>query len=110
MHNTLERPDYEDTQPERLRQLNNEMLKLSMAERRLRWKHYYAQVDNLYAEEVRDQAQRYRTFYDDARGRIPEAPLETRDELMLIANLWRSLVKEYEVRLSRGRGRGKHFP
>ena len=110
MHNTRERANDVDRQPERLRQLNHEMLKLSMAERRLRWKHYYAQVNSIFSDGIdADQKQRYRLFYEDARRKAAAGPLEIRDDLMLIAKLWSGLVEEYKARRCSDRDCGEPF-
>ena len=90
-----------NSNPERLRELNRQMLQLSMAERRRRWTYYLAQVDSLNKETTTDdRALSYRAFYEDAVREAKTGSLETRDDFMLLASVWKDLANEFEASLA----------
>ena len=93
----LDNLDKVATKPDRLRDLHQLMMQLSVAERRQRWKDYLAQVTSLNQDSASaDRAVRCRAFFEDARREAETGPLETRDDFLLLANVWKGLAKEFE--------------
>ena len=98
----LDNPDKVGSEPERLRELNRQMLKLSTAQRRRLWKYYLGQVSSSRKENpLADRVERYRAFSEDARREAETGPLEARDDFLFLAKICKGLANEFETSLGK---------